>query len=379
MKPKYYYILPPVIILAGIGGMVFFSSLGNEAPRKAPLVLTKSVEARVVRPATLRSTITGLGRVTSTQPVQLASEVSGVVMSGDVPFLPAQRFRKGDVLLRIDDRQVRLGLNSTKSDFLTALASVLPEIKVDFPERYPAWQRYFDSVDFTSRVEELPEVTDQKIKLYLSRFNVYKLFFAVRDLEITLEKHQIRAPFSGSVISTAVRPGSTARVGSAIGEIISMEDLEVEIPLPTEDIAWIREDAPVSLRSRDDGRTWTGRILRKGSVIDKRTQTVPVFVSVNGGNGLYEGMYLAATIPGRDIPGAVTVPRRALYNDAFVYVVDGGRLERRDVRVVRIEHDSVLVAGGLGNRDTLVTEMLQGIAPGIPATPRVRGIRSGGK
>jgi multidrug efflux pump subunit AcrA (membrane-fusion protein) len=98
-----------------------------------------------------------------------------------------------------------------------------------------------------------------------------------------------------------------------------------------------------------------------------------VAVSSGGGGALYEGMYVNVTIPGADVPTAVTVPRRALYNDRFVYVVHGQRLKQLPVQVARIEHDSVIVSGGLTAGDTLVTEMLQGVAAGIPAVSRRNG------
>jgi hypothetical protein len=101
-----------------------------------------------------------------------------------VPFQPGQSFKRGDLLIKVDDRQMKLDLNSAKSDFLNALATVLPEIKVDFPDRYEIWQNYFNSCGFDKELASLPEVEDQKIKLYLTRFNVYKLYFTAQNLDV---------------------------------------------------------------------------------------------------------------------------------------------------------------------------------------------------
>ncbi|TFH42997.1 MAG: efflux RND transporter periplasmic adaptor subunit [Lysobacterales bacterium] len=256
---------------------------------------------------------------------------------------------------------------------MTALANVLPEIKVDFPEEFDVWQTYFDSVRFDRPVPPLPEAGNQKTKLYLSRFNVYKLYFAVKDLEILLEKYEVRAPFDGNIVSAALRVGSSARNGSQLGTIINLEDLEVKMPMPAADIPWIDYDRPVLFTSADSDGQWQGRVHRVAGSIDERTQTVPVFVGLEsmGEGTLFEGAFLEAAVPGRVIDSALEIPRRAIYSDRYVYVVTDGKLEFREVTVARALNSSVIVTGGLHNGDTLVVEPLQGVTPGMLATPRI--------
>ena len=143
-----------------------------------------------------------------------------------VPFRPAQSFSRGDLLLKADDRQVKLDISSRKSEFLTALAVALAEIKSDTPDEYKAWRDYFDAIEFDEKLAEMPATDDPRIKLLLSRLNVYKLYYDIRDLEITLEKHHFYAPFDGSIISADMREGTTARGGSHLGRIINLEELE---------------------------------------------------------------------------------------------------------------------------------------------------------
>ncbi len=371
MKKRIFYILPVIILVGGFLIMQLLAGMKEEPERRAPSRPAKRVLSEIVTMGQTPTTVMALGRLVSSEPVQIISEVSGVLEGGDVPFKPGERFRRGDLLVRIDDRQARLTLNSTKSDFLNALASVLPELKVDHPDAYRMWQTYFDRCGFDGKLEQLPEVNDRKVKLLLTRFNVYKLFYAAQNLEITLEKHSFRAPFDGAIVSTALRQGSTARSGSVLGEIISLQDMELEVPVPAEDLSWIDRGAAVSLTSKEFPGTWTGRISRIGGSVDRQTQTVPVYIDVRGnGTPLYEGMYLRAEIPGRPVEEGTIVPRRALYEEKFVYVVQDWRLERRDISIVRRYPESVVVSDGLRNGDTLVTELMQGVSPGMPARAR---------
>lgn len=371
-KKILFYLLPVGILFAGYVVMQLLAGMKEEPQRRMPAALAKSVHTEVVTMRETETSIEALGKLTSSQPVQLSSEATGTLMRGDIPFMPGQRFRKGQLLLRIDDRQPRYSLNSTKSDFLNALAAVLPELKIDFPEDYAEWQSYFDHVSFDSALDPLPEAGDRKIKLLLTRFNVYKLYFSIKSLEVALEKHTIHAPFTGSIVSTAQRVGSSARNGSLLGEIISLENLELGVPVPATDIAWIDASKPVRLSTDELPGSWTGRITRIGSTVDQRTQTVAVYMTVQGNVGtLYEGLFLRAEIPGTVIRSATEVPRRALYEERYVYVVDNGRLQRRDVTITRSKPTSVIVSEGLSTGDTLVTELLQGVSPGMPVVARL--------
>ncbi|MBU0985383.1 MAG: efflux RND transporter periplasmic adaptor subunit [candidate division Zixibacteria bacterium] len=373
MKRSSKIIIPVVIVVAGFLAMVGLISLKSTPEKRAAVVQPKSVETKIVSMSEIMTTVTAYGRVSSAQPVELYSEVVGVLEPGDVPFRPAQSFSRGDLLIKVDNRQATLDLNSKKSDLLTALATVLPEIKVDFPDEYRVWQEYFNRCSFDTELDPLPETSNQKIKLFLSRFNVYKLYFSVRDAEIKLEKHRIYAPFDGSIVTTQLRSGATVRSGSLLGQIINLEQLEVEVPVAAEDLPWIDDTRPVTFTSTELPGEWAGKIVRVGSTIDTKTQTVPVYVRIDDRDvsSLVTGVFLEAHIPGRGIKQAVSLPRKALYADQYVYLVRNGVFEYQPVSVARRQTDSVILNGGIVEGDTLVVQLLQGITSGMPAQARL--------
>ncbi len=372
MRRKIVYLLPVLIVIAGFVAMRFLSSFKADPEKKKPEPVIKIVETRSVELDDVPAEIVAYGRLASSQPVILYSEVDGTLQRGDLDFRPGQSFKKGDLLIKIDTRQIILESNTAKSELLNALASVLPEIKVDFPEAFPVWQDYFNNCRFDKNIAALPETTNQKIKLYLSRFNVYKIYFNIRDLEILHEKHFFYAPFDGSIITADLRVGSNVRPGTRLGELINLEALEAEMPVSAKDIQWIDRSKPVRLTSSEITGTWTGTIRRIGKTIDNRTQTVQIYIAVDqsGDDNLYDGVFLKALIPGKNIPQACKVPRQALYEDEFVYVIENEMLAYRQVQVVRGQPDYCIVNGGLANGDLLVVEMLQGVAAGMHARPR---------
>jgi len=366
-----------------VGFVVMWGLLGlkKDTKKRLPEARTKIVETTVVQLGPVQTKITAYGRVTSSQPVLLHAEVAGTIEQGDIPFKPAQSFLKGDLLFRIDDRQARLSLNSMMSDLMTALATVLPEIKVDFSDEYQVWQDYFNRCQFDTKIEPLPETNNPKIKLFLSRFNVYKLFFSVRNLEILLDKHYFYAPFDGSIISANMRVGSSARVGTLLGEIINLEQMETAIQVAAEDIQWIDQQQPVTFTSSEIPGQWTGKITRVGSGIDTRTQTIQIYVSMDNGpvTPLLDGVFLEAHITGKSIDKAFAVPPKSIYEDGYVYLITDGKLTRRVVSIIRREPNQVIIDGGIGNGDTLVVEVMQGVAQGMSAKSKITATEGKGQ
>lgn len=371
MKTVWKILIPACVII--LGGVVMITLIGMKetpAPRRSKIIV-KHAEAMVVYPGPVMANIIGYGRVASLRPIDLISEVSGELIKGSVPFQPGQTFKKGDLLIKVDDRQIRLTLNSRKADLLTALANYLPEIKVDFPGEYEKWQGYFDNCEFDKLLEPLPKANNRKVKLFLSRFNVYNFYFAARDLEIQAEKYYFYAPFDGSIVTANLREGAVARPGTNLGRIISLSEFEVEIPLGIDDLRWLDKKPPVLFTSSESTAQWQGRTSRIGSAIDDRTQTIPVYVTMDAfeSSALVDGVFLQAKMPGRTIESAVVVPRQAIYDGDHLYLITDGKLEYRRVEIVRYELENVIVNGGLNDGDTVVVEMLQGVVSGMPAQP----------
>ena len=368
MKRITSFIIPVLIILAGVCALVFFSSFKEDPPKKPHEAKIKIAAAEKVSLKDIQSQVVAYGRLKSSQPVVMTSEVNGILEKGSLDFRPGQTFKKGDLIIKVDDRQMRFDIKSRKSDLLNALASVLPEIRVDFPEHYKKWEDYFNKVSFDRNIPDLPIAANQKIKLYLSRFNVYKIYFNIKNLEIKLDKHSFYASFDGSVISTDLRIGSSVRPGTRLGNIINLESLEMEVPVPAEDISWIDRNKPVVLTSSEIAGQWTGRIKRIGKTIDTKTQTAYVYIGVQERDEkLINGVFMKAEMPGRIIENAFTVPRKAVYKDTYVYVIADGVFDYRKVDVVRRELDCVIVKDGVKEGEMMVTEMLQGVASGMAA------------
>jgi len=373
--------VPLLILIVAFAGMKVLSGLREKPTRRhhgpRPLIL----ETRIAEPGTLAGELRAYGHLRSARELDLVSEVGGVLEPGQVPFRPGQRFERGQILLRVDERPISYDIASRKSQLLSALAAVLPEIGVDFPEEGALWRDYFDRFRIDGPLEELPPVTEEKVKLYLARHAVYQAFYGIRDQELRLEKCTLRAPFAGVVQEATLREGSTVRAGGVLGRLLSLDlgDLELEVALPAAELPWLDRDAPARVVSREFGMSWEGRIRRIGGDLDTRTQTLSAFLSLSGEglDALPAGSFLEVTFSAKPVHDALRLPRAALHGENSIYLIRNGKLAERDVTVVRGEDATVIVNAGLAAGDTIVVEPLQGVTEGMPAVPR--GARVGGE
>jgi multidrug efflux pump subunit AcrA (membrane-fusion protein) len=113
----------------------------------------------------------------------------------------------------------------------------------------------------------------------------------------------------------------------------------------------------VSVSAESSSATWKGRVSRIASVVNPSSQAVSVFVSVPGGTGLYDGMYLTAELFGEMIPEVMEMPRNAVFNNNHVYVVEEKRLIEKPIEIVK-RNDKTLFLRGLKEGEELVVEPL---------------------
>jgi multidrug efflux pump subunit AcrA (membrane-fusion protein) len=363
-------LVPVLILLAGAVAMNRLGDMRKEVPARPVTPKTRVVNVEPIEPATINARVTGWGRLNSARPLVLLSEAEGTLLAGDVPFQQGQGFAEGALLLRVDDRQKRLELSRSKSDFINAMATMMPDIQQQHPKEWKTWDAYFKRLRVDRPVPTMPVATVDRIKRLLARYNVYQLYYTMRNQEIALEKYRIRAPFKGTVVSADMRVGANVRSGTRLGEILSLQQLDLELQLPASDLPWVNRDGAVTLRSSQFPGQWQGRIDRIGSTVDQATQTVTVYIRLDEGEApfpLLAGLLFEADLTGIALENAISIDTRNLYGDDMVYLLEDGKLAKREVTVARREIDRVLVTAGLEPGEQLVIDLLEGVAEGMKA------------
>lgn len=322
MKAKYIVIL--LALLVGVWGIL--KLMGNrekfemaaEEKNEVPIRYVKTMKAK---PGDNTIIVEGQGKISSSQKVDISSEVQGLLINSGKRIKPGVTFKQGEILYSIKNTDARLALQARKSNFLSIVAGALPDLKLDFASNYENWKNFYDLIYVNEPLPDLPKVMSQKEKTFISLKNIYTEYFNIKADEEKLNKYRITAPFNGSITEVFVEPGSIINPGSRIASIIRTGDLEIDIPVDVHNISYIKIGADVKLTSTTNNKSFEGTVVRIGEFVNASTQSIPVYIKINKKEDdvLYNGMYLVAEINCGVIPNSIKIPRRALPDQEHYY------------------------------------------------------------
>jgi len=309
------------------------------------------------------------GRVSSLENVSLSAEVSGRMLAGDVPLKEGQSFNKGDVLVHIYNEDMKAALQSLRSSYLQLVSSALPDLKIDYPEEYPKWSSFFNSIDINTLMPELPEISSEKERVFAASKNILTQYYSIKQQEVNFSKYTIYAPFDGSYKTVSSEVGSVASMNMQIATLIRTDVMEVIVPVLPEELDWIKEGSRVSLQ-KNSGQAVKGTISRIAGFIDPTSRSVNVYVSVKNQRSatLLEGEYVEASFSGLQSISGMLIPREAMISEKEVFVLEDGRLVEKEVQVIDRQEDYYVIKG-FEEGQTLVVESLVDVKAGQLAAP----------
>ena len=355
--------------------ILIFSFLGSSflGEQKKSLTRTphgddssRQVRSLTVKNKNIRAEIPITGRVNAIDRFDIFAEVSGVLQESPIDFKEGNHVKKGEILLKIDDREAHLNLLAQKSILLNSITQLLPDLKLDFPASYDSWDSYLKSFDLHQQLRELPVPVTDKERYFVAARGIYNSFYSIKSQEVRLEKYTIQAPYDGVITQSNITVGTLVRVGQSLGSFSSTEAFEVEVALSPGELDFIEIGSPASFQSSDIATKWTGQIVRISEQIDAGTQTVKVFIIIKE-NHLKSGMYLTGSILSKPIENVMEISRKLISDDQTVFLIDDNVLKEIKVQIKKRMEDSMLVSG-LQDGSVLLNEIIIGASDGTKIT-----------
>lgn len=287
-------------------------------------------------------TYSSTGKLEAVDRYEIFSQVEGQLLPSANNFKVGNHYKKGDVILEVDKNEYKMSVLSKKSDFVSMITGILPDLKSDYPASYPIWRNYVASIDVNKALPAIPATTNQQEKFYLSGKGIFSSYYTVRSMEEKLDKYSIRAPFSGVVTSSKVQAGTAVRNGSELGSIISTSTYDLEITVPLYLLSNIKVGTTAKLSASDISGEWTGSVVRIGGSIDEKSQSVNVYIRTQGSQ-LKEGLYLTAQLNQTPYKDAMSLPRKMVSDDSKIFIVVNDKLKEQDVEVLARRGDVAII------------------------------------
>jgi len=346
MKNKKMSLLITVGII--VIGVLISSVLSNQKEslkRTAIPESKKEIKTIKIENEDMNTNISTSGRLTAYNKIEIYAEVSGVLDKNSIRFKEGNSFRKGEILVQIDDQVYHNNLLAQKSSLLNQLTLLLPDLKIDFPQEIQKWENYLSEFDLNNNLKSLPETVGDQEKYYIAANNIYNLYYTAKSMEATLDKYNIRAPYNGVITESNLNPGTLVRSGQKLGEFTNTSVYELEVAVGVVEANYLNSGMEVNLISEDVPGNYSGKIARINEVIDQSTQTISVFIHTSD-NQLKEGLYMTANFNVVGEKNVVEIPRSGLSVQQEVYVVmDSSNIAAKKVDIIKNTNDTVVVKG----------------------------------
>lgn len=350
------FILVPILLVGAFFFSNFLASKKELPPQrpKPPVVNYVKVQEVVYKETPVEIEV--FGRVGSSQQINVVAEVGGRLDQGSVNLKAGENFRKGQVLARINNNEQMLTLQSRKANFLNLFASVIPDIKIDFPDTYDLWLAYYNKIDLNKDLPSIPTEIPSKARTFLASKGILSEYYSIKSLEENLKKYTIVAPYTGSIVSVNLEIGSVVNPGANIAAIIRTDKLELKVPVQQKDINYVTIGAEVEIVQEDATKSWKGKVVRKADFIDPNTQSISVYIGIDDdATDVYDGLYLKAVIPGKVIDQGMEIERSVIRNKNEVFVVADSVLKTRKVNIVKVT-SNIAIINGLDEGDKMVVD-----------------------
>ena len=362
MRRVLSFVLGVLLIAGGIyGAKMIVDSKQNRRPPAKKVVKTVFVDT--ISNGVIPIEVEASGSLEARQRVELFAEVQGLFRPGVKLFKSGQPYKKGQVLIQIDDSEYRAGVLSAKSNLYNQITGIMPDLRLDYPDQYDKWQAYLNRFDLNKTTPRLPKIENEKEKYFISGRGIMATYYNVKNQESRLNKYSIRAPFNGILTEALVTEGTLIRAGQKLGEYIDPTNYELQVAIPKTYSDLLRVGKTVQLGDLDGNKTYKGRVSRINGRVDQASQTITAFIDVKDA-GLKEGQYLQARLSAKEEQNAIEIDRALLLENNQVFVVRDSILDLIPVQPVHFS-DRTVVLKGVEDGTILVSKPVVGAYAGM--------------
>jgi RND family efflux transporter MFP subunit len=313
--------------------------------------------------------INATGEATPRRDIVLASQVGGRVAWMAEGFESGGKVKRGELLMRIEDADYRLGVTRSRANVAQAQRALeLQRAEAEIARR--EWSELGTGTASPLTLRE-PQLAEAEANLAAAQA-------ALDDAELQLSRTRVTAPFDGVVRQKAIDVGQFVAPGQVAGQMFATDVMEVRLPLSDADLAMLGLPLAFNATEKNPGpkvtlsavvagqeRFWQGHIARTDSAIDTSTRTLsavaqvidPYGAGADGDMPLAAGLFVNAVIEGRVVPDAFVLPRAALRGDNQVLVVkrDDATLDVRVVDVAYSDREKAILTAGVAEGEYVVT------------------------
>jgi RND family efflux transporter MFP subunit len=384
-------VLPVAVVAGGVLVLLGLKATRPEAKRTPQSDRDPTVEVFVARAADHDVEVLAQGRVIPARQVSLQPEVGGRIVWQHAALVPGGRFKKGELLLRIDGRDYELALQQQQA----AVDRARLDLEIERSRKKVAEREWQLLGDKRPQVAPGPDggppdlLALREPQLRTARVGLEAAQSGLERAKLDINRTVLRAPFNAVVQLENAEIGQLVGPQSPLVTLVGTDHFWVQVSIPVDNLARIKiPGINAEPGAGSVARVWqdvggarierAGRIARLLGDLDPTGGMARVLVEIDDplalttaeraaepGLPLLVGAFVNVRIDAGQVAAAIEVPRQALRDGTSVSVVNtDSRLEMREVQIVWRFPDRVLVRNGVVDGDQVVTSRLGEIIAG---------------
>lgn len=355
-----------------------------------PEASKRSIPETIVRVEVIKATLSNYpivvnanGTVEAETRGDLVAQIRGEIVAVSDNFRAGGSFRKGDLLIQLDQRDYQAELSGALAQLSQAEAAYQQE-QATSKQAKQDWQRLGNTTPAPALVLRKPQLTAAK-----AQYDSAKASYDTAKLN--LSRTTITAPYDGRIIERRAVLGQYMSIGSTIAEVFATNGVEVRLPISQEEFSQLGLDGfdnrtvkganqaspfKVSISSTVGNQVyqWDATITSTDSTFDINTRQIDVIAEVNdpfgkisGQPALKIGQFVSARIEGRTIDNVFVIPNKSIREGRYVYAVRNDKLSKQSINILWQDDQNALISGGINVNELIVTTSLNSTLAGAGA------------
>lgn len=362
-----------------------------------------SIEVRTtgVQRISIQRQIELSGNLVSIEQVKVSTEVAGTVIFSNIDL--GKEIRTGDVLIRLDDRELQLardraesalrqteaqlGLDPTKPNVIPPDEQIA-SVRTAIANRDDARVKLAQTQELVSRgLVPRTDLDTNETRLKVFEAQLQSSMESVRSLKASLQDRRaavslaqkkiedatVKSPVNGVVSERLVQRGEFIRENTQIATIVQLNPLQLRTAVQEKFSNLIRTNLPVEFVVEPfPGQMFKGRILNISPSIDELTRTFAVEVQVDNANRkLKPGFFAKGVILTERDNNVMALPEEAVSTLAGVtstFVVDNGVIRQQSVSLGAHEGKFFEILTGLTGNEMVAISNLNQLVTGTKVT-----------
>jgi RND family efflux transporter MFP subunit len=364
-----------------------------------------AVETTILRSQSVASTLELSGTIRPVEQATLSTRVMGRITQ--LSLESGDRFRKGDILTRIDVMDMTAQTSQAQSGVAQAQAEVarsqatLNQLESQKLEAQAALrlaqinqsrmaQLQTEGVVAQSRLDEANTTLDTararvaqteagirqaQAAIAQASAAVNRAESSVTSASVSESYGKVIAPFDGVVVQKLAYEGEMASPGTALLKIENPDKLQLEIAVPEENLRFVRVGQPVKVRLDAADRTLNATIQQIVPAADPNSRSFLVKIPLSNSGRSISGMFGRIALPLGEKQETILIPADALIQrgqlqGVYVVVSKGSQPTAvlRWVKTGKSQNGQIEIVAGLMNGDRIITHNIAHLADGQPIT-----------